>query len=140
MRRRNKTTSLAVWIARILARLTGREQVHMLGRRIPHDVVRRAALVIAVAAIWNAVGIMVLSITEGTRAGVRFELIIFEQVSAFATVGLSAGLTPELSVAGKLWIIASMFVGRLGPLTVALAVMTHARARFEYPQERVMIG
>ena len=135
-----KTTSLAVWIARILARLTGREQVHMLGRRIPHDVVRRAALVIAVAAIWNAVGIMVLSITEGTRADVRFEHIIFEQVSAFATVGLSAGLTPELSVAGKLWIIASMFVGRLGPLTVALAVMTHARARFEYPQERVMIG
>lgn len=135
-----KTTSLAVWIARIAARLTGREQVHMMGRRIPHDVVRRAALVITVAAIWNALGIVVLSITEGTRAGVRFEHIIFEQVSAFATVGLSAGLTPELSFAGKLWIIASMFVGRLGPLTVALAVISHARARFEYPQERVMIG
>ena len=111
-----------------------------MGRRIPHDVVRRAALVIAIAAIWNMVGIMVLSISESSRPDLRFEHIIFEQVSAFATVGLSAGLTSELSTFGKLWIIASMFVGRLGPLTVALAVMVRPRTHFEYPRERVMIG
>ena len=135
-----KTTSLTVWIARMASRLTGREHIHLMGRRIPQDVVRRAALVIAIAAIWNLVGVFVLSISEGTRPEVRFEHIIFEQVSAFATVGLSAGLTPDLSPLGKLWIIASMFVGRLGPLTVALAVMSRPRTHFEYPQERVMIG
>ncbi len=135
-----KTTSFAVWMSRVRARLTGREEVNLGARRIPHDVVRRAALVIAIAAMWNMVGIMLLAITEGSRPGMRFEFLIFEQVSAFATVGLSAGVTPNLSNVGKLWIIASMFVGRLGPLTVALAVMHRPRPRFEYPSERVMIG
>jgi trk system potassium uptake protein TrkH len=135
-----KTTSLAVWMARLASRLTGREQVNLGKRRIPHDVVRRAALVIAIAALWNGVGIMFLAVSEGTRKDVRFEHMIFEQVSAFGTVGLSAGVTAGLSAAGKLWIIASMFVGRLGPLTVALAVMHRPRSRYEYPSERVMIG
>ena len=62
-----KTTSLTVWIARMASRLTGREHIHLMGRRIPQDVVRRAALVIAIAAIWNLVGVFVLSISEGTR-------------------------------------------------------------------------
>lgn len=133
-----KTTSFAVWMARVTARLTGREQVNLGRRRIPHDVVRRAALVIAIAAMWNMVGILFLAVSEGRR--MPFEHLIFEQVSAFCTVGLSAGVTPTLSFAGKLWIIASMFVGRLGPLTVALAVMHRPRSRYEYPSERVMIG
>jgi trk system potassium uptake protein TrkH len=49
-------------------------------------------------------------------------------------------LTPLLSTPGKLWIVASMFVGRLGPLTVAFAVLSRPRVLFQYPTERVMIG
>jgi trk system potassium uptake protein TrkH len=136
-----KTTSLCVWLARVRARLTGRADVTLAGRRIPQDVVRRAALVIAVAALWNVVGIMILASTEDVGGPTRLEDVVFEQVSAFGTVGLSTGITPDLSVVGRLWIIASMFVGRLGPLTIALAVLRAHRPRpFAYPDERVMIG
>ena len=135
-----KTTTTAVWLAQVFTRLSGREHLTLLGRRVPPDVVRRAALVLGVAALWNGLGVMVLSISEGGRPGVRLEQIIFEQISAFGTVGLSANFTPSLTVVGKLWIIATMFVGRLGPLTVAFAALARPKAPFEYPQERVMIG
>ena len=135
-----KTTTTAVWLAQVFTRLSGREHLTLLGRRVPPDVVRRAALVLGVAALWNGLGVMVLSISEGGRPCVRLEQIILEQISAFGTVGLSANFTPSLTVVGKLWIIATMFVGRLGPLTVAFAALARPKAPFEYPQERVMIG
>jgi trk system potassium uptake protein TrkH len=136
-----KTTSLCVWLARVRARLAGRQDVTLARRRIPQDVVRRAALVIAAAALWNAIGILILASTEDVGSVTRLEDVIFEQVSAFGTVGLSTGITPGLSALGQLWIIASMFVGRLGPLTIALAVLrTQAASPFAYPDERVMIG
>ncbi len=136
-----KTTSLCVWLARVRARLTGRQDVTLARRRIPQDVVRRAALVIAIAALWNVVGVMILASTEDVGSVTRLEDVIFEQVSAFGTVGLSTGITGDLSALGQLWIIASMFVGRLGPLTIALAVLRVQTAPpFAYPDERVMIG
>lgn len=135
-----KTTTMAVWLARIRSRLTNRQAVNLGGRQLPSDLVRRATLLLAIASLWNLVGIMVLTITEDVGTTVRFEHVLFEQVSAFGTVGLSAGLTPLLSPVGKVWIIATMFVGRLGPLTVALAVLKSARELYAYPTERVMIG
>lgn len=137
-----KTTSVAVWLARVVARLRGDDDVALFGRRIPHDVVRRTALLLAVAVLWNGVGVFVLALSEHAGDGKEFQDIIFEQVSAFGTVGLSTGITASLSTIGKLWIIASMFFGRLGPLTIALVVVTPRRRthRFHYPQERVMIG
>jgi trk system potassium uptake protein TrkH len=141
-----KTTSAAVWLARVRARLTGREDVTLERRRVPHDIVRRAALVLSVATLWNLAGAMILSLCAGGPAGVRLEQLIFEQISAFGTVGLSANpgtavsLSGTFSAVGKLWIILTMFVGRLGPLTIALAVIPRPRAAYEYPIERVMIG
>lgn len=135
-----KTTTAAVWLAQVKSRLTGREHVTIAARRISPDVVRRAALVLAVAALWNVAGIMILATTEGGRTGVRLEQMVFEQISAFGTVGLTANFTPTLTPLGKLWIIATMFVGRLGPLTIAFAMLTRPRVPYEYPVERVMIG
>lgn len=134
-----KTTTFAVWVTRVWTRLRGGDQVALFGRVIPHSFVRRAGLILAVAVLWNGVGVLLLSLTEsGPEA--RLEQLLFEQISAFGTVGLSTGLTPALSGLGKLWIIATMFVGRLGPLTVAFAVMPQPRRTFEYPREGVMIG
>ncbi|RMF75399.1 MAG: ATPase [Planctomycetota bacterium] len=136
-----KTTSLTVWLARVFARLRDEDDVTIFERRIPHEVVRRAALVIAVSVLWNAIGIFLLACTERIETINQFEGIIFEQVSAFGTVGLSTGVTPHLSPIGRLWIIASMFVGRVGPLTIALMVLKpRAGRRYRYPPERVMIG
>lgn len=135
-----KTTVATVWLARLWARLRGQEGVVLLGRRIPQDLVRRAALVIAAAGVWNIIGVMLLVMTESRVDPHRFEVILFEQISAFATVGLSMGITPELTVGGKLWIILSMFVGRVGPLTAAFVIVTQPRPLHDYPVERVMVG
>lgn len=71
-----------------------------------------------------------------------FLALFFEVVSAFATVGLSLGVTPYLSVAGKLAMIVLMFIGRVGPLTLALAIgqKREEPEKVEYPEGRVMIG
>lgn len=135
-----KTTTAAVWTARIRARLTGRQEVTLGRRRVAPEMVRRAALVLSVATLWNLAGIFLLTCTEGGRAGVRLEQLIFEQISAFGTVGLSANLTPTLSLGGKLWIILTMFVGRIGPLTLAYAIFPTPRSLYQYPTERIMIG
>lgn len=137
-----KTTSLAVWAARVFARLRGAEDVVLFERRIPPEIVRRAGLVIALAVLWNAAGVFLLACTDLPTVSARgLEDVIFEQVSAFGTVGLSTGITPLLSPIGKLWLVVSMFVGRLGPLTIALVMLAPRRPRqFRYAPERVMIG
>ncbi len=135
-----KTTSLAIWLARIKARLLFREDVTFGDRRIPADLVRRTGLLIGVSVLFNLAGIMILAIAEMGRPDVQLEDIIFEQVSAFGTVGLSTGLTPTLTTIGKLWIIVSMFVGRLGPLTMALMVIERQTAAVRLPEERLMVG
>lgn len=135
-----KTTTAAVWAARLWARLTGRDDVVLGQRVIPNDIVRRATLLLSVAGAWNIIGLVILSISEGQQPGANFEFLVFEQFSAFGTVGLSAGVTPTLSAAGKGWIILTMFVGRLGALTVALAVLRPPRTLYHYPRERLMLG
>jgi trk system potassium uptake protein len=67
--------------------------------------------------------------------------LLFEAVSAFGTVGLSTGITPELSPAGRVLVVATMFVGRLGPLTLALALAARERrVLYRWPEEAVKIG
>ncbi len=135
-----KTTSLAVWVARLKARLQHHEDVTIRGRRVPADLVRRTGLLLGVASLYNLVGVMVLAITEMGRPDCRLEDILFEQISAFSTVGLSTGLTPLLTTAGKMWIILTMFVGRLGPLTVAMIVIERKPSAVRLPEEPIMIG
>ena len=136
-----KTTTFRVWISRIRARILRRDDVCVLDRKIPHEVVRRAALILAIAVLWNALGVYLLAVSENVGDEFQLEDLIFEQFSAFGTVGLSTGVTPHLSIVGKLWIILSMFIGRLGPLTIALVVVRQqAQPPFTYPSERVMIG
>ena len=110
----------------------------MFGRHIPEEIAQRVSTLMGLAVVWNVTGVFVLLITEGS--GARMSDIVFEQISAFATVGLTTGVTPDLSAAGRLWIIASMFIGRLGPLTLALSLLTRRRAKVRYPEGRIMIG
>jgi len=135
-----KTTSAVVWAAMLRARLKGRQDVTMLGRRLSDDVLSRAMVVVGLAILWNTSGCLILALTETSQGDVALQHLVFEQVSAFGTVGLSTGITPQLSWMGKLWIILSMFVGRVGPLTAALAVLPMASAKIRYPEERLMIG
>ena len=101
---------------------------------------QRAGQVLMLAAGWNLIGILLLAAVEVPGSGFNLEHMVFEQLSAFGTVGLSADVTSALSVAGKMWIIVTMFVGRLGPLTLATWVKSGRRPRVKYPEGRVMIG
>jgi trk system potassium uptake protein TrkH len=83
---------------------------------------------------------LVLSVTENSN-GFTMSDIMFEAGSALGTVGLTTGITPFLTTAGKLIIIATMLVGRLGPLTLLAALTFNLKpARFDYPDEAVIVG
>lgn len=131
-----KTTTAAAIAAALAGELRGREP-QMGGRALPAEVIRRA---IAVAALSTAIVLLVTLVLTLTETK-PFLPIAFEAVSAFATVGLSTGLTPDLTIAGKLVIVATMFVGRVGPLTIAAAVgEQNRRERYRLAQEGLPIG
>ncbi|MBW1952641.1 MAG: ATPase [Deltaproteobacteria bacterium] len=135
-----KTTSLAIWLAEFRARLRGEADVKIINRRLPLEILWRNTLLIRLAALWNIVGILILLSTEGLGSGMGMQDVIFEQLSAFGTVGLSTGLTDKLSDFGRIWIIATMFLGRLGPLTMAIWILPEKHVPVRYPVGKVMIG
>jgi trk system potassium uptake protein len=136
-----KTTSFAVWLAHLRAQLTGARDSSLFGRRLAPDIVARVGLVAGLAILWNFAGCLVLAVTESpVREDMSFLNLFFEQISAFGTVGLSTGVTSHLSGGGKFWIIMTMYIGRIGPLTAAMAVLVPQAGGVRYPEERVMIG
>ncbi|NLH49377.1 MAG: ATPase [Myxococcales bacterium] len=135
-----KTTSMAIWLSRLVARLRGSDEVTLFGKTISHQIVRRTTLLFALAVGWNLFGILLLLSTENLQPGFGLQDVMFEQVSAFATVGLSTGLTPHLSMIGRVWLICSMFMGRVGPLTIAAWIVEKKRVRIQHPEGRIMVG
>jgi trk system potassium uptake protein TrkH len=141
-----KTTTFGLLVALVVARWRGRGRATVFHRTIPHAVMDRALMLtlLAWALVSLGIGLLVFTETHGRPFGEaepRFVALMFEAVSAFGTVGLSTGLTPSLSPAGKLVLAALMFVGRVGPLTLVLAVgPRQERGRFRYAEENVMVG
>lgn len=138
-----KTVTLAVILATVVATLRKRAELEMFRRSIRVVVLRRAVTitVLFVAAIFLAT--MALTITERAHYPKDFTLLdlTFEVVSAICTVGLSTGVTPLLTDAGKLIIILAMLIGRLGPLTLLAALTFNLRTvRYDYPEEVVIVG
>jgi trk system potassium uptake protein TrkH len=133
-----KTVVFAVLAISVLATLRGREETEAFGRAIADPIVKRAGTIAFCFVGLIAGSTLLLSLTEAQP----FELVFFEAVSAAATVGLSLGVTPELSDAGRVIIIATMFLGRIGPLALfaSLAMTTRGTARYSYPHENVSLG
>ncbi len=135
-----KTTAFAISWAELRARIRGESEVKLLNRRIPNDTLWRVSLLIRLALLWNIVGILLLLALERGHPSMGLQNVIFEQLSAFGTVGLSTGITSQLSPVSQLWIIATMFVGRLGPLTLAMWFFHPKPGHVQYPEGKVMIG
>lgn len=141
-----KATTLGVLLAVARARVRGERGVRLFNRGVPEANVARATSVIALAFVLVTVGVILLSALEVSGPfhprSVEWSLgLLFEVVSALGTVGLSTGITPNLSDAGKILIMLLMFVGRLGPLTVAVAISQQKpRPAVSYAEEQVMIG
>lgn len=132
-----KTTTLVIWFASIKARLLKKPEVQLLGYHLPDDLIHQAEVLMGLAVWWNLLGVFFLLSTEKSPTMLQ---LLFEQVSAFGTVGLSTGITAALSDAGKLWLSLTMLVGRLGPLTVTTWILTTVWPRVRYPEGRLMIG
>lgn len=137
-----KTVTFVVLIATVVSMCRNKNEVSIFGRVIPRMVIRRVLVVFSLALLWMAVVTFLLTITEGNSFGERnFLKILFEVNSAFGTVGLSTGITPNLSIVGRLLICLTIFIGRVGLLTVALAIaLKEETPSISYPEERVMIG
>lgn len=132
-----KTSTIGILLGTIRSILKGRTETEIFKRTIPQDQVNRALAVIFIAFGVISASVFALMIVEGRP----FIDVLFETISAFGTVGLSRGMTSELSSAGKVILIFTMLAGRIGPLTLALAIAERGvRGEYEYPQEYVMLG
>lgn len=134
-----KTTSFAIWLVEMRAKLRGNQEVNLLGRQVPFQILWRNTILIRLAALWNIIGVLLLTLTEAD-SGAGLHDLLFEQISAFGTVGLSTGLTPKLSALGRIWIILTMFLGRVGPLTIAMWIIPERHLGVRYPKAKIMIG
>jgi trk system potassium uptake protein TrkH len=121
----------------IVSAVRGVTDVQAFGRRVPVSEVMRAVSV----ALLSVGVVFALFFALGMTESVPFQRLLFEAISALATVGLSTGVTDDLSAAGQLMLVVAMFVGRLGPLTLALALAARVRPiRYRWPWESVRIG
>jgi len=132
-----KTSTMGLVIASIGSIFTGRSRVELFRRHVPDPVVREALVVVAMGIIVVSGGTFFLLASED----LTLSQVLFEVVSAFGTVGLSTGITPTLSPAAKIVLMLIMLTGRIGPLTLALAIgQRRAKLLYDYPKERVVIG
>ncbi len=133
-----KTTTLAVLILTVVATVRGRPRSEAFGREIMHTFVRRAATLLAVFLALVTVSASLLLISENDDP---FALV-FEALSAASTTGLSLGVTPNLTVFGKVVVIVTMFLGRVGPLVLLGVLMFGVRSRsaYSYPRESIDMG
>ena len=133
-----KITTFAVLMATVWSQIKGKEDVVLFKRRIVIETILKA-LTVAMSGLMIVIIItLLLSVTE---KGHNFIMYLFEATSAFGTVGLSMGLTPELSSLGRILIIFTMFAGRLGPLTLGFAITKRRKSEaFHHPKGNIMIG
>jgi trk system potassium uptake protein TrkH len=141
-----KATTAGILFAFARARFRGDRYVHIFNRGVPQDAIRKSIAVFTLAMLAIFVSVIVLSAMEvgvtPLPQNTQWSLgLFFEVVSALTTTGLSTGITPEISDGGKIVLILLMFIGRLGPLTMAV-IITSRRigANVLYAEERVMVG
>ncbi|WP_075865300.1 TrkH family potassium uptake protein [Carboxydothermus islandicus] len=132
-----KTTTFAVLTLAVINIILGRDEILVYNRRLPREQIFKAIAIVMISLSLINIVTFILTFTEGHNILMN----MFETVSAFGTVGLSMGLTPELSELGRILIILMMFFGRVGPLTITYALaQRRKKALFTLPEEKVMVG
>lgn len=140
-----KTTSFALLLLLIINRMKGNENVNVANRTIPKELIEKTISIVFASAIIIGIITAVLLLAGGSNAdplASRHQFIeyAFETFSAFGTVGLSMGVTPKLNDGQKYAIVLMMFIGRVGPLTLAFAWYSARRKGLKYAEESVMVG
>lgn len=132
-----KTTTIGVIVFYVIGIIKGDSNVNVFNRRISWDILNKALAILVIALMYVGTVILLISYFD------KFSLkeVIFEVISAFATVGLTLGITPELNIISKILIIITMFIGRLGPMTFALAIgQRQKKELYKYPKENIIVG
>ena len=135
-----KTTTFGLMILSVVAVFKGSEHINFSKRRISRESINKALAVIFISTFWIISMIFLLLVVE---SNMQLEAILFESLSAFGTVGLSMGITPSLSILGKLIITIMMFFGRLGPLTIVIALSRKTSTKgdlLKYPEGKIIAG
>ena len=132
-----KTTTFGLLVVALISTIRSREHIHVFDRHVKHQLIFKALAIFTMAFFIVCVSFFILLTTET----IAFFPLLFESVSAFATVGFSLGVTSDLSVIGKLVIVFLMFFGRVGPLTLAIALTRRPKpAKYKLPDEHVLLG
>ena len=131
-----KLTTFLVIILVTASYLNGKKEAVIFNRAIPSHLLERSLAIVFISMTAVFTGILILSYTENAP----FEWIVFEAFSAFGTVGLSMGLTGELSVLGKIIIMMLMFIGRVGPVTLAFALARQHKEPIRHPKGDIFTG
>ena len=133
-----KTTTVGVLILTVICVIKRREDTEVFSKKISKDLVYKAFTLFFIGSSLVIVVSLILSCTE---TGASFTAILYETVSAFGTAGLTIGLTPNLSVIGKVLIMLMMYIGRVGPLTVVLSLTKEKiKSGIKYPEGKILIG
>jgi trk system potassium uptake protein TrkH len=131
-----KVTTIALLVLVLLAQARGQEEASAFGRRVPRGLVQKALAVLSISALVVIVATLAIMVSDG----LRLVPAIFEITSAFGTVGLSMQVSQELSTFAKLVVIGVMFFGRVGSITLVLALSARKPRGYVYPQEDIAVG
>ncbi|HET7560165.1 MAG TPA: potassium transporter TrkG, partial [Limnochordia bacterium] len=132
-----KTTTFAALLLSMASTLSGKRDVTLFGRRMPVEAIRRATAISLLAGMWIAGALILLTLAE---PAIDFIKLFFEVVSAFGTVGLSTGITPHLNPPARIVLMLTMFAGRVGLLTLLLALTPREPAEIRYPEAPLSVG
>ena len=139
-----RTSTFAIMWASLISTIRGKSNTELFKRTIANDVVLKAYAIFLFFIVGNIIGPFILSISEADLLALGeydFMDLVFEHVSAASTVGLSTGLTSELSVTGKIVLVVAMFIGRVGTLTLAYLVGKKVISKnYKYPNGHTMVG
>ncbi len=143
-----KTVTVAILIIAVLSLVRGNDEINAFHRNIGFDVLQKALSVVIMMIVAVMLSVIILSVTEAhllVYNGGAYELldIFYEVVSAIGTVGLTTGITPELSVTGKIIITICMYIGRVGPISLALALSVRNKGGknlIHYPEGKIIVG
>lgn len=132
-----KTTTFATLVLAVWATITGKSEIDTFQRRLAREVIDKALAISMISLMLLLSVTLVLAATQPAH----FLDLLFEATSGFGTVGLSMGITPMLTTLGKSLIILLMYAGRVGPLTLAIALaIKHSQVNIRLPEDRVVIG
>ena len=131
-----KTTTFGVLILYALGVLKRKEYVEVFKRRIDWELINKALAIVVISVFYIIVITTIILSIESFPT----DKVIYEVLSAFSTTGLSMGITAGLGIISKLILVVTMFIGRLGPMTVALAFTSNKRSSIKYPKEDILIG